>query len=89
MPTFIHKERFPSVVLGSERLVPVSRPAETGPVLDHAIATGTAVAYLSYGEFSFFGATLAKKFAARPAFSRRIVHENAMSIGLKAMMQAG
>ncbi|KAA9367334.1 MULTISPECIES: LysR family transcriptional regulator [Ochrobactrum] len=89
VPTFIDKERFPSVVLGAERLIPVSLPVASGPVLDHAIATGTAVAYLSYGEFSFFGAALAKKFAARPGFSRKVVHENTMSIGLKAMMQAG
>ncbi len=89
VPILIDRERFPSIVLGAERLIPVSRPDSDGPVLDRAIATGTPLPYLSYGEFSFFGTALAHKFASAPAFKRNIVHENTMSIGLKAMVLAG
>lgn len=89
VPILIDRERFPSIVLGTERLIPVSLPSDDGPLLDHAIKTGAPLPYLSYGDFSFFGAALAQKFMSGPNFSRKVVHENTMSIGLKAMVQAG
>lgn len=64
-------------------------PSDDGPLLDHAIETGAPLPYLSYGDFSFFGAALAQKFMSGPNFARKVVHENTMSIGLKAMVQAG
>jgi len=89
VPVLIDREQFPSIRLGTEQLLPVSRAADGPNILDRCISDGTPLAYLSYGDFSFFGAALAQKFAAGPAFVRRIVHENAMSIGLKAMVEAG
>lgn len=88
VPILVERDRFPSIALGTERLIPVSQPLEAF-VLDRAVADGTALPYLSYGDFSFFGAALAHKFASGPAFERRVVHENTMSIGLKAMVEAG
>ncbi len=58
-------------------------------MLDHAIASGEALPYLSYGDFSFFGAALSQKFLVGPDFKRRVMHENTISIGLKAMALAG
>lgn len=89
VPSFVDKERFPSILLGTERLIPVSLPSSDGPVLDYAITHGNPLPYLSYGDVSFFGAALTQKFAGGPTFSRKTVHENTMSIGLKSMLQAG
>ena len=89
VPILVDREQFPFIVLGTDRLIPVSRPSRDGPMLDHAIASGEALPYLSYGDFSFFGAALSRKFASGPAFKRQVVHENTISIGLKAMVQAG
>ena len=89
VPILIDPQQFPSIALGTERLIPVSRPTEAGPVLDHAIATDEALSYLSYGDFSFFGAALSQKFASGPSFKRQVMHENTISIGLKAMALAG
>lgn len=89
VPILIDRTQFPYIVLGTERLMPVSRPSGNGPTLDHAIASGEPLSHLSYGDFSFFGAALSQKFGAATAFKRQIVHENTMSIGLKAMALAG
>ncbi len=89
MPILIDRTQFPYIVLGTERLMPVSRPSQTGPILDHAVTSGEPLPYLSYGDFSFFGAALSQKFASGTAFKRNVVHENTMSIGLKAMALAG
>ncbi len=89
VPILIDRTQFPYIVLGTERLMPVSRPSPTGPILDHAVASGEPLPYLSYGDFSFFGAALSQKFASGTAFKRQVVHENTMSIGLKAMALAG
>lgn len=89
VPMLIDPNRFPSVKLGEERLMPVSLADGRGPLIDFSVQSGAAVDYLSYGDFSFFGAALADKFASGPAFSRNIRHENTMSIGLKAMALAG
>ncbi len=89
VPFLLESARFPHLVLGTERLLPVSSPAPEGPLLDHAIREGTPLPYLGYGDFSFFGVALSKLFATRPRFQRKVVHENTISIGLKAMALAG
>lgn len=89
VPFLLDSKLFPYRVLGTERIIPVSRPLTGGPMLDLAIASGEPVSYLSYGDFSFVGVALSKLFAARPTFKTRIVHENTISIGLKAMALAG
>lgn len=89
VPILVDRTQFPYIVLGTERLMPVSAPASKEPVLDQALVSGKPLPYLSYGDFSFFGAALSQKFSTGPAFNRQIVHENTMSIGLKAMALAG
>ncbi|PSJ60848.1 LysR family transcriptional regulator [Pseudaminobacter soli (ex Li et al. 2025)] len=89
VPFLLDSSRFPYLVLGTERLLPVSSPAPEGALLDHAINNGVPVPYLSYGDFSFFGVALSKLFANKPRFERRVVHQNTISIGLKTMAVAG
>lgn len=89
VPILIDPQLFPSIVLGTDRLIPVSCPSENGLVLDHAITSGEPLPYLSYGDFSFFGAALSQKFVSGPNFKRQVMHENTISIGLKAMALAG
>ena len=89
VPLLLDSSRFPYLVLGTERVIPVCSPALGGSALDHAIRSDTPIPYLSYGDFSFFGQALAKLFTKRPSFKRKVVHENTISIGLKAMMMAG
>ncbi|WP_026060147.1 LysR family transcriptional regulator [Pseudaminobacter salicylatoxidans] len=89
VPFLLESTSFPHLVLGTERLLPVSSPAPEGPLLDRAIGEGTPLPYLDYGDFSFFGLALTKLFASRPRFQRKVVHENTISIGLKSMALAG
>ncbi|MBD9373921.1 LysR family transcriptional regulator [Rhizobium sp. ARZ01] len=89
VPFLLDSQLFPYRILGTERVIPVSRPTAGGPMLDLTIESGEAVPYLSYGDFSFFGVALSRLLAARPAFKARIVHENTISIGLKTMALAG
>lgn len=89
VPFQLDQARFPYLVLGTEEVVPVSRAHPDGPELDRAIANRTAMQFLSYGDFSFFGVALNKLFANRPPLERLVVHENTISIGHKAMAIAG
>ncbi len=89
VPFLLDQARFPYLVLGIEDVLPVSRPHPDGPVLDQAIERGSAIPFISYGDFSFFGVALNKLFANRPLLNRQIVHENTISIGHKAMALAG
>ncbi|SCY90093.1 LysR family transcriptional regulator [Microvirga guangxiensis] len=89
VPFQLDQTRFPYLVLGTERVLPVSRAHPEGPELDRALAHGTDMPFLSYGDFSFFGVALNKLFANRPPLKRRVVHENTISIGHKAMAIAG
>jgi DNA-binding transcriptional LysR family regulator len=89
VPFLLDQTRFPYLLLGTEKVMPVSRPYPDGPILDRALETGSSMPFLSYGDFSFFGVALAKLFANQPALERHVVHENTISIGHKAMALAG
>jgi DNA-binding transcriptional LysR family regulator len=89
VPFLLDQTRFPYLVLGTEEVLPVSRPHPNGPMLDQAIETQSAMPFISYGDFSFFGVALNKLFANRPSLDRQIMHENTISIGHKAMAMAG
>ena len=89
VPFLLDQARFPYLVLGTEAVLPVSRPHPDGPVLDRAIANRTIMPFISYGDFSFFGVALNKLFANRPALEKQVTHENTISIGHKAMAMAG
>ncbi|MDM9624153.1 LysR family transcriptional regulator [Rhizobium sp. S96] len=89
VPFWLDSDRFPYLLLGTETLLPVCKCEDGGPLLDICIAAGKPVPYLSYGDFSFFGVALSKHFAREERFARTIVHENTISVGLKAMALAG
>lgn len=89
VPFFLDANRFPSLDLGQETLLPVSHPDPEGPLLDRCIASGKPVPYLSYGASSFFGVALTKRFGSEHPFHHDIIHENTISVALKAMALAG
>ncbi|MEZ0169613.1 LysR family transcriptional regulator [Microvirga sp. TS319] len=89
VPFLLDQARFPYLVLGTEEVLPVSRPQPAGPILDRAVESTHSVPFISYGDFSFFGVALNKLFANRPLLNRQVVHENTISIGHKAMALAG
>ncbi|MCZ0963918.1 LysR family transcriptional regulator [Paracoccus benzoatiresistens] len=89
VPLLLDEARFPYLVLGQERVLPVCCPRPEGPWLDQVIDCGGTLPFLSYGDFSFFGVALNKLFANLPAFSRQMVHETTISIGHKAMALKG
>ena len=89
VPFLLDTNSFPHIILGTERVIPVSTAENGESTLDRSIRDGTPLDYLSYGDFSFFGVALSKLFAARPTFSRRTLYENTISMGLKSMSTAG
>ncbi|KQV42743.1 MULTISPECIES: LysR family transcriptional regulator [unclassified Rhizobium] len=89
VPFFLDTNRFPFIDMGEETLLPVSLPDPEGPPLDRCTETGKPVPYLSYGEYSFFGVALAKRFSSEHPFKHNVVHENTISVALKAMALAG
>jgi DNA-binding transcriptional LysR family regulator len=89
VPFLLDSVRFPYLVLGTEKVIPVSAPGPSLHALDHAIRERQALPYLSYGDLSFFGVALSRLFARKPSFERNIYHENTISIGLKAMALSG
>lgn len=89
VPFLLDRVRFPYLVLGTEKVIPVSAPGPVPYALDHAISENQPLPYLSYGDLSFFGVALSRLFARKPSFERTIYHENTISIGLKAMALSG
>lgn len=97
VPIELDKQRFASIKVGSDRLIPVCAPQlsvngtlSEGPALFQAALQGKAcLPYLSYGETSFFGMALRRMFALRPAFQRMVLHENTISAGLLSMARTG
>ncbi|WGF90450.1 LysR family transcriptional regulator [Marinivivus vitaminiproducens] len=75
-------------LLGKEQVLPVSIPDERGRPMHTLVGTRKPIRYLGYGTASFFGHRLAGLFAERP-LPLAVVNENAMSVGLKAMVLAG
>lgn len=93
----LDKQRFASIKVGSDRLIPVCAPqillrgkALEGPALfERALQQKASLPYLSYGETSFFGVALRRMFADRPNFKRHVLHENTISAGLLSMARTG
>jgi DNA-binding transcriptional LysR family regulator len=88
VPFLLDQSRFAFILLGTERVIPVTgRTAEGAPL--HPIESDQMpVHYLAYGQGSFFFHGLADLFSRQP-LQRRVVHENPMSAGLLSMALAG
>ncbi|WP_296745585.1 LysR family transcriptional regulator [Mesorhizobium sp.] len=93
----LDRERFDFIVIGNDKVIPVSAPelrirnqlVPGAGLLERAVAGRMVVPYLSYGFSSFFGVALQRLFATRPDFLRRTVHENTISAGLKTLALTG
>ncbi|WP_052364868.1 LysR family transcriptional regulator [Halotalea alkalilenta] len=79
--------RCPSVSLGVEWLVPVSRLDQAGRPL-HPIDAEGAIRYLGYRQGAFFAQLLVRLFERQP-LELVTVYENTMSSALKGMVMAG
>lgn len=80
-------EAYDSLMLGRDKVVPVSAPAEDGSCL-HSLESGGMVRLLSYGSSSFFAQALAPMLSERP-LALSVTASNAMSIGLHSLAKVG
>jgi len=80
-------ERFETLTLAQERVLPVSAPGPDGAAL-HRIRPDTVLRYLSYGTTSFFASALSDLFAERP-LALNIMATNPMSVGLRSLALVG
>jgi DNA-binding transcriptional LysR family regulator len=97
VPFYLDNRRFDFLIVGSDKLVPVSSPelrikdkvVLASGLLDRAGIDQGTLPYLSYGFSSFFGVALKRLFAAQPAFRRNTIHTNPISVGLKLLAMSG
>ncbi len=85
--TGLDPDRFDTLILQHDRLLPVSAPGDDGQALHH-LDGGGVVQFLSYGTTSFFAQALMPMLAERPR-ALNAVATNAMSIGLKSLAEVG
>ncbi len=88
VPHLLDPQAFEHRVLGHERIVPVSAATKTGAP-KHLLEGGAKpFPHLGYEKSSFFGQLLDDLIGADLPPAER-VHEGSMSVGLKAMAEAG
>lgn len=93
VPMMLDPEQFDWISLGREAVLPVVAPdvlpdAGHPDHLGHALRHKSELPYLDYGRVSFFGTALQRLLSERP-FSRRVVHESSISVGLKELAVRG
>ncbi|MEI2298620.1 LysR family transcriptional regulator [Ensifer sp. MJa1] len=88
VPHLLDPRAFEHRVLGHERIVPVTAADETGAPLHQLEGGAKPFPHLSYEKSSFFGLLLHELIASDLPPSQR-VHEGSMSVGLRAMAEAG
>ncbi|RJE79695.1 LysR substrate-binding domain-containing protein [Paracoccus sp. JM45] len=89
-------QKFDWITLAHDQVIPVMAPelacSGKGLTTDLAKASSntdiSAIPYLDYGPVSFFGSALERLFA-RHSLKRRVMHENSMCIGLRALALEG
>lgn len=88
VPLLLDPQAFEYRILGHEKIIPVSAPDESGAPAHRLEGSAKPFRYIDYEKSSFFGQLLGEVIGtALPPFQR--VHEGSMSVGLKAMAQAG
>lgn len=88
VPHLLDPQAFEHRVLGHERILPVSAANKTGAP-KHLLEGGAKpFPHLSYEKSSFFGQLLNELISPNLPPAQR-VHEGSMSVGLKAMAEAG
>jgi DNA-binding transcriptional LysR family regulator len=97
VPFHLDREKFASLAIGTDRLIPVAAPelridkaaTAMAGLLDRPGSSKLAVPYLGYGYSSFFGVALGRMFARNAPFRRKTVHESTISAGLKELALTG
>jgi len=97
VPFHLDREKFASIAIGTDRLIPVASPelridrkiTPMAGLLDRSGSSKLAVPYLGYGYSSFFGVALCRMFAKNPPFRRSTVHESTISASLKELALTG
>lgn len=97
VPFHLDREKFASLVIGTDRLIPVAspqlqingKPVAMAGLLDRPGASKLSVPYLGYDYSSFFGVALGRMFMKNPPFKRRTVHESTISASLKQLALTG
>src|SRR5690606_17516682 len=87
VPLGIDPKELDCIVLGSERLLPVSAPDEDGAPL-YDLDRDDVVRFLSYGTQSFFAQALAPLLREKMV-ALNIVASNAMSLALQSLALVG
>lgn len=91
-PVLLDPERFPSVLLMTERFLPVSRPDADGrPLFELPGTRRLPLPYLAYGPDTLLGhaADFALKQQQQRGIYLRCCYENPMAEGLKPLLKAG
>lgn len=83
----LNTDDFDTLLLGNDRLVPVSAPDAAGCAM-HRLDAGGVVKFLSYGTSSFFAQALAHLLSERP-LALNVAATNAMSVGLQSLAKVG
>jgi len=91
-PVLLDPERFPSVLLMTERFLPVSRPDSAGrPLFELPGTHRQPLPYLAYGPDTLLGqaADFAVKARQQQGIYLRCCYENPMAEGLKPLVKSG
>lgn len=98
VPTLLDPGQFDWITLGHEAILPVVAPrlrdallpvpVDCTDFLAEAMRRGQTIPYLDHGPSAFIGTALARLLAGRPLM-RRVVHENSISVGLRALALRG
>ena len=91
VPVLLDPERFPSLPLGSDRMLPVSAPGEDGrPLFQLSGGKDRPVPFLAYMPDTFLGRLVGIIVAERgEALNLAHIYENPMAEGLKVMAITG
>lgn len=91
VPIFLTPSAYPYVVVERDLLVPVSIPSKSGaPRFQLAAKPGAALPYLQYGSNSYLGKVVDEFLGlATTKPTLRVVYEDDLTAGLKAMAVAG
>lgn len=97
VPFHLDRDKFFSLTIGADRLIPVAAPelrlgrspVPAAGILDKPETAKLILPYLGYGYSSFFGVALGSLFSKHSPFRRQTVHESTISAGLKELALTG
>lgn len=89
VPLLIDAQQYPSLAIGRERLIPVSIPGRSGKPR-YALKADKPIPYLRYARHTYITRLIDTILAAQPHLPEfEVVHENRLTLALKAMVLEG